>query len=160
MQLTYERLRELLSYDPETGVFTRLKSGGGMAVGSVSGHKEHRGYTRINIDRKLYRAHRLAWLYMTGAMPDGVIDHIDGDAANDRFINLRCVSQATNTQNIKRAPKHNAVGLLGAQQNHKGFQARITVHGVRHNLGTFTAPQDAHAAYLDAKRSLHQGNTL
>ena len=160
MTLDQFLLKSLMSYDPKTGVFTRIKSGGGMRAGDACGHKEDRGYTRIAVGGKLYRAHRLAWLYMTGIMPVGVIDHIDGDPNNDAFSNLRSVDQKTNVQNIKRAPKHSKTGLLGANKNHKGFQARIISGGVRRNLGTFKTPEQAHAVYLSAKRELHQGNTL
>lgn len=89
------------------------------------------------------------------------IDHINGDHSDDRWENLRDVSQQMNVQNIKKAKTGSATGLLGVHRSREGnFVAQIKHLGKTKNLGTHQTPEDAHAAYLDAKRQLHPGNTL
>ena len=160
--LTAMRLRELLSYDPETGVFTRLvKAAQRVRVGDIAGHKAPTGYWVIKIDNVSYRAHRLAWFYMTEAWPAADIDHIDGNKANNRIANLRDVTRSVNVQNAKRARSSNKSGFLGVSQHESGFQAAIrTENGKRHYLGTYQTPELAHAAYLSAKRVMHEGCTI
>ena len=88
--LTAARLRELLQYDPETGVFTRLvKTSNGIKVGDVAGTADARGYILIRVDGWLHLAHRLAWLHMTCEWPKGMIDHINGVRDDNRWSNLR-----------------------------------------------------------------------
>jgi hypothetical protein len=98
-EVTPERLREVLHYSPETGVFVRKISRGRKAVGSVVGTTSN----IVWIDNASYRAHRLAWFYVTGAWPTHEIDHIDGDRANNRFLNLRDVTRSVNRENLKRS---------------------------------------------------------
>lgn len=75
-QLTSETLKELLHYNPETGIFTWAKNAGQRAqVGRIAGSRTPSGYIKISLSRKLYAAHRLAWLYMTGSWPENEIDH-------------------------------------------------------------------------------------
>ena len=91
MSLTAERLREVMSYDPETGVLTwRKKTGrkGRVVVGRAAGNYDPDGYICVRIDRKNYKAHRLAWLYVYGTWPDNRIDHIDGIKDNNAITNL------------------------------------------------------------------------
>ena len=88
--LTAAQLRELLQYDPETGVVTRLvKSSNGIKVGDVAGTADARGYILIRVDGWLHLAHRLAWLHMTCEWPKGMIDHINGVRDDNRWSNLR-----------------------------------------------------------------------
>jgi hypothetical protein len=97
--LTAERLRELLHYDPDTGDFTWRTARKRIPAGAIAGTVE-RGFRRITIGGgrhgPRYSAHRLAWLYMTGAWPNGYLDHINRDPDDNRFANLRL---ATNSQN-------------------------------------------------------------
>lgn len=160
-QLTVRKLREALHYSPETGVFTRLHGlGKGGAAGSVS--CVH-GYMNISIGGKLYRAHRLAWLYMTGAWPKGEIDHLNGKKADNRWENLRDVSHVINMQNQRFAHcKNKSSGILGVSLDPRRnrWSSRICVRGRTFFLGYFNTPDEAQAAYLNAKRSMHQGNTI
>lgn len=156
-EITYERLREMMSYDPETGVFTRLETDDAMPAGTTHAT----GYIDIRVDGFKYRAHRLAWLYMTGSFPSGVIDHLDGVKTNNRWSNLRDVTQFVNMQNQRLPRAGSKSGWLGVTAARGGkWLASIKVHGRRIYLGTFREPEEAHAAYLAAKRERHAGCTI
>lgn len=160
--ITAQRLRELLHYDPETGVFTwRVRRGGGAVAGGICGSPNSGGYIQIKIDRVLRKAHRLAWLYVHGAWPKADIDHINGVRDDNRLTNLRDVPESTNAQNLLRARKDSGAGLAGARKNRdSGWAARIRVGGKERHLGIFATPEEAHAAYIEAKRRLHTGCTI
>jgi len=155
--LTQERLKELLSYDPETGVFVWVvKPSQRVYIGAVAGIKKPNGYWYIKIDCKLYRAHRLAWLYMTGAFPPGQTDHINRARADNRFANLRAVTHSENQHNrIKQ--KNNTSGLKGVSYHKasKKWLAQIWSSNVSKYLGVFLTPEEASAAYLAAQRIYH-----
>jgi hypothetical protein len=157
--LTQARLKELLHYDPETGVFTWLVwRPNGVKVGDVAGVVHgHTGYLRIKIDRRQYAAGRLAWLYMTGAFPAFRIDHEDTDKLNNRWCNLRPASASQNAAN-RTAPRNNTSGYKGvhytrARTSYKKWAAHIRVDGVLKTLGYFSKPEEAHAAYVQAARA-------
>ena len=98
---------------------------------------------------------------MTGAMPSGDVDHINGQRDDNRFSNLRAVSRAVNMQNLRKPHKNNQIGLLGVSPTKDGrFISQIVVNGHKRNLGTFDCPHVAHAVYLAQKRLWHPGNTL
>jgi len=163
-KVTAERLRELLHYDPRTGLFTYRVSRGRFAAGTAAGHQE-KGSNRINIilDGRLYRAHRLAWLYITGEWPKLEIDHKDTDQSNNRWNNLRDVTSTVNKQNRRCAPSGKKYSpLLGAQWciQRKKWKASIKVDGKVKHIGFFETDVAAAAAYLDAKRKFHEGCTL
>jgi hypothetical protein len=100
-ELTQERLKELLHYDPETGIFTNLTQRGGHAKkGAVAGTKNSIGYVCIRIDYDQYRAHRLAWLYVYGEFPEKFIDHMNEIRDDNRIINLRLATHQENLHNI------------------------------------------------------------
>lgn len=158
--LTAERLREVLGYDPETGVFWWKVAPRGQRVGQVTGTLKNEGYIRIRIDGRFYYVHRLAWLWMTGSWPANNIDHKNGMPADNRFANLRDVSHAENLQNQRVARADNNTGLLGVCPSRGKFQAQIEVLGEHHFLGRFATAELAHAAYLVAKRALHPSCTI
>ena len=160
--LTAERLREVLDYDPETGVFVwRIRTSNCVKVGDVAGGLRLDGYFAIGLDGRTYLAHRLAWLWVHGHWPQYGIDHIDGDVENNRITNLRDVDQSTNMQNVKKACVNNKTsGLLGSHPSGKKWRAQITVGGKIHYLGTFDTQELAYAAYLGAKRLFHSGCTI
>jgi hypothetical protein len=161
MNLTASRVRELLNYDPETGVMTWVVTPGRRTkAGRVAGSLKSDGYVKIGVLGKRYPAHRLAWLYMTGEWPKNQIDHMDGKGANNAWNNLRDVPQKVNSQNLRRCKITNSTGLLGVSRTKWGFVAEIQLDGKKHHIGVFETPVDAHAAYLEAKRSLHEGCTI
>ncbi len=156
MTLTAGRVREVLDYDPDTGVFRWMRRMGSRApAGAVAGSLRPDGYVGIRVDRRVYFAHRLAWLIIHGAFPTDQIDHRDGHRANNRLANLRAATSEGNQQNQRRAHRNNKTGFLGVSTHRDRFQAGIRVDGGRRYLGRFDTPEQAHAAYLDAKRQLH-----
>lgn len=157
-KLTQERLKEVLNYDPDTGVFiwrVRLNNNG-PAIGESAGSVTARGYRLIAVDGRQYRAHRLAWLYAFGTGLEQTFDHRDGDTLNNAITNLRPCSQSENLQNTK-LPKSNKSGLMGVclcRQTGK-WMAQIHVDYMRIWLGRHSTKEEAHQAYLAAKAKLH-----
>jgi hypothetical protein len=160
--LTAERLRELLHYDPETGVFTRLTSTGRRWKPGIVPPSLHQGYLRIGVDKSRHKAHRLAWLYVHGEWPRGDIDHINGVTTDNRIANLRDVCRTVNAQNIRTTKRNASHKLLGANLHVASglYHPTIRVYGKVHSLGYFKTPEAAHAAYITAKRRLHEGCTI
>lgn len=158
--LTAQRLRELLHYDPDTGVFRWRNPRGKAGNKPSAGSRDSGGYVKIGIAGHDYRAHRLAWLYVRGVWPDGQVDHKDGDPGNNAIGNLRDVPQAVNQQNQRSAHFDSKHGLMGVTQRKTGWIARINIEGVHHYLGVFPTQESAHAAYLAAKRARHSGCTI
>lgn len=159
--LTADRLRDVINYDPITGVFTwRARVSSTIYAGDPAGSLSSRGYLRITVDKIEYRANRLAWLYMHGSWPEFEVDHIDGDRANNRIVNLRDATRAINSQNQRRAQSHNKCGVLGVSAKRNRWEARITYGGIKRYIGTFETQELAHEAYLEAKRRFHPGCTI
>lgn len=142
-------VRALFSYDPATGIFRRrVATNNRMKVGEIAGTLDRKsGYVRIRIRNKCYFAHRLAWLYVTGAWPEHEIDHRDRDRANNRWTNLR---QATRAQNSANKLAKTSTGFKGVKIANGRFRASMTVAGKRIELGRFDTAEAAHAAYMNA----------
>jgi hypothetical protein len=158
--LTQERLKELLHYDAETGVFTRIATAGGRGkIGDIAGTITNKGYLHITIDSKLHLGHRLSFLYMTGAFPKDFTDHIDGDKLNNRWTNLRECTHAENHQNrvSNKGSSSKYPGVSWHKRDQK-WQARITINGKEKHLGYFDTEEAAHAAYCKAKAEHHTFN--
>jgi hypothetical protein len=155
-ELTQERLKELLSYDPETGIFINLKSRGTAKIGSVAGCK-NRGYVCIRINSKSYLAHRLAWLYVHGNFPEKYLDHMNEIRDDNRIINLRLATNQENQHNRSSANSDSASGYLGVgwHKQYGKWMTRIQLNGRRKHLGFFNTAEEASEAYLAAKRDLH-----
>ena len=155
--LTAARLRELLSYDPDTGVFRwRVSRPGTRGIGSIAGASDGQGYHQIGIDGRIYRDHRLAWLYMTGEWPADDVDHINRDRGDCRFANLREATRSQNNANAKR-PSDNTSGYKGVSfDKRRGrWHAYISHGGRRKNLGMFDTAVAAYEARLAAAARLH-----
>jgi len=158
-----EKMKKLLAYDPNTGIFTWLSNRrgqvkAGMVAGSVSMSV---GYIYVGLPgRRRFAAHRLAWAYMHGEWPLDEIDHINGCRTDNRIENLRCATPAENRQNLRSAKKNNKLGVLGVRKNGKRFSALIKVNYRSVYLGTFDTPEIAHEAYLAAKRDMHKLCTI
>lgn len=149
-------LKDQLSYDPETGVFTWAQTRPGTAKkGTHAGCKNREGYVQIMVRGKYHAAHRLAWLYVYGEWPVLQVDHINGNPNDNRIANLRLVSASENAQNKRKARSDNSSGFLGVTAHYGKWRAQISVMGERHHLGNFSTPEEAHAAYVEAKRRIH-----
>lgn len=162
-ELTQQRLKELIEYDPLTGVLRRRKFTAPRATaGQLAGSSSYAGHRRfICVDGRRYAASRLVWLYVHGHWPKGVIDHINGNPADNRLSNLRDVPQQLNVHNQRHANRRNKTGLIGAHAHPDGgFSASIKAGGRLRYLGYFKTPEEAHEAYVKAKRVLHEGCTL
>jgi len=149
---TFNRLREVLQYDPDTGIFTRLVStSNSVRAGDVAGNIDPAGYRRIKIDGKTYHAHRLAFLYMTGIWPPHDIDHANMDRADNRWCNLRYASRSQNKANM-RARQGNTSGSKGVcwKMSHRKWMATICIDGKRHHLGYRDTKEEAAALYAAA----------
>lgn len=152
MILQADRLRELLHYDPDTGIFRWLvASANRIKINSVAGTKSSKGYLRIQIDRKIYPAHRLAWVYVYGAWPKGFIDHINRDRADNRLCNLRDATASENMRNCG-VRKNNTSGYKGVSYwaHKKLWAAQIRLNNKNTLLGMFDTPEAAAAAYKTA----------
>jgi hypothetical protein len=154
-RVTLARLKELLAYDPETGVFTRRIATANVAAGSIAGCAK-RAYVMISIDGRLYRAHHLAWLYMTGEWPTHYIDHRDMDKRNNAWRNLRAASKSENGAN-RPAQANNRSQLKGAYfyKASGRWQSTIQKNGRTIYLGYFDSAEDAHAAYCTAASEIY-----
>jgi hypothetical protein len=154
--LTADRVRQALKYDAGTGVFTWRIGRQGAAAGSVAGCVDIYGYRIIGMDRRGYRAHRLAWLYAYGHWPTAEIDHIDGDRLNNRIANLREATRSENQRNVG-VTRSNTSGFKGVYwyPRDRKWQAKIMLGGKSKHLGLFDSPDLAHAAYCEAAGRIH-----
>lgn len=149
--ITQQRLKELVTYDPLTGVFTNLvhrrQARAGNPVGSPTGD----GHLRMQLFGRTYACHRMAWLYTYGAPVPEIIDHANGIGSDNRIANLRAATALENTGNRKTLCT-NGLGFKGVRQRGGKFQALITVNNRQVPIGLFDTPEEASAAYLHAAR--------
>jgi hypothetical protein len=157
--VTHEELRDLLSYFPASGVFTWKVARGNIAVGAVAGSTGGvRRYRAIMINKRAYAAHRLAWLYMTGAWPSMDVDHIDGDSFNNAWANLRLATPRQNARN-RKTPSSNKSGVKGVYwvKARKRWRAQIRdENGKIKALGLHRTVEAAEAALLEVRKTMHQ----
>ena len=158
-RLPPEEIRQLLAYDPASGVLTwtdrhsiRIPH-----AGAVAGTIDRFGYVLISVKYRRIRGHTLAWVIQTGRYPEKEIDHINGIRSDNRWANLREADRCKNMQNLQGARRDNQTGLLGVTPHSGGkyFTAEIRANRKRHYLGCFDTPEQAHAAYMEAKKRLH-----
>lgn len=154
--ITAEKLREVLHYDPETGVFTwRVNISLKVKAGDIAGSGHCGGYIEIGIFDRSYLAHRLAWLYVHGELPRKV-DHDDGNKQNNRIRNLRKCTSAQNMANrrVSRSSKSGLKGVSWSKSNRK-WVAFIGFEGKKRYLGGFDTPEIAYEAYCRAADEIH-----
>jgi len=154
--LTQARLRELLYYDPDTGIFTRKIDRQCVKKGQIAGSKNKPGYLKIGIEGKVYSAHRLAWLYLYGEIPKGVeIDHVNGNKSDNRIVNLRL---ATHQQNMENQKTHatNKSGYKGVSwwAPTKKWKAQIGHQGKKYHIGLYQTKEEAKVAYEERAQQL------
>jgi hypothetical protein len=163
--ITQKLLKELLHYNPETGEFfwnkrdrEHFKSDRSMMswntkyAGTTAGTIDGKGYIHISIFKKLYRAHRLAWLYVHNEFPEN-IDHMNRDKIDNRILNLRPATFKQNAGN-SGIHAHNTSGYRGVSLNNKTgkYHAQIKINGKQTYLGRFDNPKEAHAMYVKAAK--------
>jgi len=155
--LTQATLTAALAYDAATGLFMRMRGRKGCS-GRIAGSRRKDGYVVIKIAGGVFKAHRLAWLYVHGEWPAGQIDHINGVKYDNRLANLRECSNGENQQNRTAARLDNKTsGLIGVSfcNRAKRWVAQIQVNGKKVFIGYFDSPEAAHAAYLQRKSEVH-----
>lgn len=153
MKLTQERLKELLDYDPETGIFTRkVRTSNFIRVGAITKKaKKDTGYLMISVDNREYRAHRLAFLFMEGYFPENDVDHIDRNRVNNKWNNLREVSRTCNLRN-KAIQRNNTSGVIGVSWHKRESKWRATIKTTKHiHIGFFANLIDAAKARWEAE---------
>lgn len=145
--LTQDRLKEVLAYDPRTGVWTRRQSRFHQLVGKSATHLKKDGYLYIFVDGWIYPAHRLAFLYIDGRLP-AEVDHINRNKADCRWANLRPACGSQNNYN-KSLSRNNTSGFKGVtlKRSTGKWVASIRDNGRRIHLGTFEDPENAYKAY-------------
>lgn len=163
--LTQEYLKECLSYDPETGIFvwkdrpqSHFPTHKGFAgyrarnLGKVAGAKNSKGYITIRFGGELHKAHRLAFLYITGCLPSLPVDHVNHIASDNRWANLRIVSQQENARNLP-LKSNNRSGVTGVfwVAAHNRWRAEISVKSENIYLGHFKDMESAIAVRKDAE---------
>jgi hypothetical protein len=162
MSLTQSRLKELLDYNPDTGVFVWRESRRGTVLkGSVAGHRHSNGYTEIKVDGVIYMAHRLVWLFVHGYIPPREVDHINRVRDDNKISNLRLAHSFENSQNRNRQKNSTSkvAGVCWCKDN-KMWRARISVNNKRVHLGRFPSLEEAKAARAAAKKELHKFNPV
>lgn len=157
---TVDRLREVLSFDPETGDIRWRQPGPKRRVGRVAG-TEINGYRAIGIDGTILLAHRIAWALMTGEWPTMEIDHVDGNRSNNRWANLRQATRTENAQNLHGVRRNNTSGYTGVSwsKSCRKWIAQISINGRAVVLGQWDDPAMAHESYLANKRMFHPTST-
>lgn len=159
--LSAERLRNILSYSPDTGKFVWLSPSKyhkdllWQEAGCEQSHNKKR-YHAIKIDGLYHKRSRLAFLYMTGRHPQHQIDHISGDSLDDRWCNLREATTTENAWNHRgRKREHSDLPMGVCYSNSQTFRARISVNKKHLYLGTFKTPEEAHSVYLKAREKYY-----
>ena len=161
--VTADEIQDTLAYDRETGVFTwRVRPSRRTYAGDVAGTYDKEGYRVIKYRRRLYFAHRLAWLHVTGTWPAQQIDHINGQKDDNRISNLRDVSPSDNMCNIRGGHPPGRSGVLGAVKpvGKNKYRSVIRENQKSRTLGWFSTAQEANAAYLTAKKARDRAQGL
>jgi hypothetical protein len=152
-----DELRHLLTYDPETGLLKwseNYKAKNGMRGKTAGTRRKQGGHIQIRINGRSYAAHRVCWAIAHGAWPVGVIDHINGNPADNRLCNLRDTTHTINAQNTLAHGGYYFCPVAGK------YRVRISASGRRKHIGHFDTPEDAQRAYLAAKREMHPESRL
>jgi hypothetical protein len=156
-------VRQIFTYDHVTGILTwnyRYSEGpawNGRNAWKIAGHIGDCGYRIVKLRGEKYRAHRIAWLYMTGAWPDHDVDHANGDRADNRFKNLRSAKPGDNNQNSAKQKRATSSRFIGVsyRKSDGAWVAQICSGGKSVYLGGFASEHAARDAYRAAKSRMH-----
>lgn len=152
MRLTAERLREVLDYNPATGVFTRKITTNRLKAGQEAGSLNSSGYHHIMVDKVLYKSHRLAWLHTFGLWPKHKLDHINRNRADNRIENLREAPGSVNNHNCNlRSDNKSGTAGVFVRADCQKWVANIVHNRKRVSLGVFISLDDAIKARLAAE---------
>jgi hypothetical protein len=156
--ITAAEVRDLFSYDPETGRLAWRESGRGRVAGGVAGYFD-RWRVIVVVGGVRYRVHRLAWLHVHGEWPKHHIDHINGDPQDNRIANLRDVKPTVNNQNRRDASRRSKTGVLGVMRASTSGRFRVSMSfmGKALSVHSFDSTEEAQRCYLTLKRLLHEG---
>ena len=152
-------MKEYMDYNRDTGVFTWIKHRCQTATtGRQVTCRCPKGYVILGWNGRYYKAHHVAWWWVTGEMPDGELDHINNIRDDNRFCNLRPASSAQNNHN-RLKPNNNTSGVKGVNwhKHQKRWVARIAVNGKRVHVGYFDDIAEAEIAVRGAREQLHGG---
>ncbi len=154
---TLNYLRSILIYDPDTGEFiNRVRRGpNGGEPGTIASYPDKDGYTIIQIKGKKYKAHRLAYMYMTGEWPEDEIDHWDGVPWNNVWSNLRDATRSDNCANADRALGESGFRGVKFDSSTRTWRARIGYGYQRQYVGAYSTAEEASIAYLAAAETVH-----
>jgi HNH endonuclease/AP2 domain len=152
-------IRQFIAYDPMTGILSwKEKPNRNIVVGRAIGRPNQWGHMTFGFRGRTLMVHRVAWFLTYGKWPEHQIDHINRDPADNSLANLRDVPQSVNMQNTHLWRKNTNSGFPGVRYRSdrtRCWRSEIKVNGKTKSLGNFSTPEEAHAAYLSAKRSLH-----
>lgn len=148
-QLEVDLIKEYLAYNPDNGHFTWSKSNNKkIKVGSRADINSNHGYKRIQVCGKRYLAHRLAFVFMLGRFPINLVDHINLETNDNRWVNLREANYLQNQFNrgIRRSNTSGKRNVWWSPQ-HKKWRTGIYINGKRKHIGCFTTVEEASNAY-------------
>lgn len=153
--ITQERLKELLVYSPIEGLFFWRVDRGRLAKrGWVAGSPTSHGYIGVKIDNKLYKAHRLAFLYMVGRFPVNEVDHINGTKSDNSWANLREATKSQNLLNVG-ASKNNKTGVKNVYPAKNGYRVIVNVNGKQKYIGKYDDLELAELVAIEAADKYH-----
>jgi hypothetical protein len=159
-----DQIREIFYFDSSGILFYKKDSGrwGRVKAGSIAGGKRFDGYLEVRLKERCFLVHHIIWALHTGAWPTEIMDHINGIRDDNRIENLREAGAQINCENKHIPQKNNKIGLMGVHKSRRynGYLSKISVRGKHIYLGSFKTPEEAHAAYIAAKRMLHEGCTI
>jgi len=175
IKMSSSELHELFWYEPQTGVLInkprtekhipdlRIRNGTNTKIANKpAGYVCDHGYVRLRVGRKHVRAHQIIWKMVHGADPAAGrdIDHIDGDRTNNRIDNLRVIDRYSNSQNRHNVRSDSKTGVLGVSKIGNVYRAAVCINGKKRHFGCFKTTEEAHAAYVQAKRVFHPVSSL
>lgn len=155
--ITHERLLELIEYNPDSGeILSKVDRGSRCKKGKILGTKNTTGHIVLQLDKRMYLAHRLVWFYCFKEWPVNIIDHIDRNSSNNKLDNLREATKATNNYNSKLYST-NTTGIKGAffDSRRNLYYSQIVANGKKTWLGYFNTLEEAGQVYSIAAKDLH-----